>query len=75
MFAEYVEHHMSVMSEITKFMIEIMIDDTQIVDPGVPLSGNQENLRQVIWMSLYLLIGKENALHSAALGAVFDIDV
>ena len=44
-------------------------------DPGISLSPDQEKLRQLIWKSRHLLIGKGNALPPAARGAVCDIDV
>ena len=44
-------------------------------DPGLLLSEHQEKLRQLICKTRHLLIGKGNALPSAARGDVCDIDV
>ena len=66
---------MAVLPEITVSTTEITIDDVQVGDPGVPLTEDQEDLRQLIWKSRHLLIGKGNALPPAARGAVCDIDV
>ena len=54
---------------------EIKIDDIQVGDPGVPLTSDQEKLRELIWNSRHLLMGKGNALSPAARGAICDIDV
>ena len=75
LFAEDVEQHMAVLPEITVSTTEITIDDVQVGDPGMPLTEDQEDLRQLIWKSRHLLIGKGNALPPAARGAVCDIDV
>ena len=54
---------------------EITIDYIQVDDPGVQLTEYQARLRQLIWRNKHLLIGKGNAPHPAARGAIFDIDV
>ena len=75
LFAENVEQHMAVLPEVTTSTTEVTIDDVQVGDPGIPLSENQEDLRQLIWKSRHLLIGKRNALPPAVRGTMCDIDV
>ena len=48
LFAEDVEQHIAVMPEVTTSTTEITIDDVQVGDPGIPLTGDQEDLRQLI---------------------------
>ena len=52
-----------------------MIDDTQVRDPEIKLSEDQEKLRHVIWTKRHFLMGKDNALNPATRDAVCDIDV
>ena len=66
---------MALLPEITVPTEKVAIDDIQVGDPGVPLTDDQEELRQLIWKNRHLLIGKGNALPPAARGAVCDIDV
>ncbi|CAI5722522.1 unnamed protein product [Peronospora farinosa] len=73
--SEGVDQHMAVLPEILSSSEEVTIDDIQVGDPGVPLTKDQEGLRQLIWANRHLLIGKGNALPPAARGAVCDIDV
>ena len=54
---------------------EITIDDIQVGDFGTPRTEDQEKLRQMIWKSRHLLIGKGKTLPPAACGAVCDVDV
>ena len=75
LYAEDVDQHMAVLPEVVSSTAEITIDDIQVGDPGIPLTQDQEKLRQLIWKSRHLLIGKGNALPPAARGAVCDIDV
>ena len=75
LYAEDVDQHMALLPEITASTEQVTIDDIQVGDPGVPLTEDQEKLRQLIWKSRHLLIGKGNALPPAARGAVCDIDV
>ena len=75
LFAEDVEQHMAVLPELAASTTEVTINDIQVGDPGVPLTGDQEKLRLLIWKNRHLLIGKGNALPPAARGAVCDIDV
>ena len=63
-----VDQHMAVLPDIVTPTAEVSIDDIQVVDPGVPLTGDQERLRQLIWKNKQLLIGKGNALPPAARG-------
>uniref|UniRef100_A0AAV1VFN7 Reverse transcriptase n=1 Tax=Peronospora matthiolae TaxID=2874970 RepID=A0AAV1VFN7_9STRA len=58
LFAEDVEQHMAVLSEVSISTTEITIDDVQVGDPGIPLTEDQEDLRRLIWKSRHLLIGK-----------------
>ena len=75
LFAEDVEQHLEVPPEVAKSSTEITIDDVQVGDPVVPLTDDQERLRQLIWKSKILLIKKVNVLPPSARGAVCDIDV
>ena len=61
--------------EVATSSTEITIDDVQVGDPGVPLSEDQERLRDLIWKHKQLLIENGNALPPTARGAVCDIDV
>uniref|UniRef100_A0AAV1TBU0 Uncharacterized protein n=1 Tax=Peronospora matthiolae TaxID=2874970 RepID=A0AAV1TBU0_9STRA len=72
--AEDVDQHMALLPDIIAPTKEVAIDDIQVGDPGVPLTEDQEKLRQLIWKNRHLLIGKGNALPPAARGAVCDID-
>ena len=51
------------------------VDDIQVGVPDTPRTDDQEKLRQIVWRSRHLLIGKGNALPPVARGAVCDIDV
>ena len=53
---------MAVLPEVVSSTAEITIDDIQVGDPGIPLSQDQEKLRQLIYKSRHLLIGKGNSL-------------
>ena len=75
LYAEDVDQHMAVLPEITSPTAEITIDEIQVGEPGIPLTEDQESMRQLIWKNRHLLIGKGNALPPAARGAVCDIDV
>ena len=66
---------MAVLLEVATSPTDITIDDVQVEDPGVPLTEDQEGLRQLICKTKHLLIGKGNALPPAARGTVCDIDV
>ena len=48
LFAEDVEQHMAVLLELTTSTTAITIDDVQVGNPGIPLSEDQEVLRQLI---------------------------
>ena len=75
LYAEDVDQHMTVLPEIVTPTAEITINDIQVGDPDMPLTGDQERLRELIWKHKHLLIGKGNALPPAARGAICDIDV
>ena len=75
LFAEDVDQHMAVLPEVVTPMQEITIDNIKVSDPGFPRTEDQEKLRQIIWSSRHLPIGKGNALTHVAGGAVCDIDV
>ena len=60
---------MAVLPEIVSSTAEITIDEIQVGDPGIPLSQDQEKLRQLIWKSRHLLIGKGNALPPRSTGS------
>ena len=66
---------MAVLPDIVMPNAEVTIDDIQVGDPDLPLTGDQERLRQLIWINKHLLIGKGNALPPAVRGAICDIDV
>ena len=70
LFAEDVDQHTAILPEVGTPTQEIRIDDIQVGSLGVPRTDDQEKLRQVIWRSRHLLIGKGNALPPAALGAL-----
>ena len=66
---------MTVLPDIVTPTAEVTIDDIQVGDPDVPLTDDQERLRQLIWRNNHLLIGKGNALPPAARGTICYIDV
>ena len=66
---------MAVLPDIVTPTAEVTIDDIQVGDPDVPLTEDQERLRQLIRRNNYLLIGKGNALPTTARGVICDIDV
>ena len=68
LYAEDVDQHMAVLPDIVTPTAEVTIDDIQVGDPGVPLTEEQERLRQLIWRNKHFLIGKGNALPPAARG-------
>ena len=74
-YAEDVDQHMAILPEVIIPATEISLEDIQVVDPGEPLSSDQEKLQQLIWANHHLLVGKGNALTPAARGSVSDIDV
>ena len=75
LYAEDVDQHMAVLPDIITSTAEVAIDDIQVDDPDISLTGDQEQLRQLIWRNKHLLIGNGNALPPAARGAICDIDV
>ena len=66
LYAEDVDQHMTVLTDIGMPTAEIIIDDIQVGDPGVRLTEDQARMRQLIWRNKHLLIGKGNALPPAA---------
>ena len=57
---------MAILPEIVAPTVEVAIEDIQVGDPGIPLTNDQEKLRQLIWNKRHLLIDKVNALPPAA---------
>ncbi|KAI9998654.1 hypothetical protein PInf_003240 [Phytophthora infestans] len=72
--AEDLGEGMAVNPEVPLTTEEVTIDDIQ-VDPGANEPTEVDRLRQKIWESRHLLIGKGNALPPAARGVKCDIDV
>ncbi|KAI9996292.1 hypothetical protein PInf_013675 [Phytophthora infestans] len=72
--AEDLVEGMAVTPEVPLTTEEVTIDDIQ-VDPGANEPAEVDRLRQKIWESRHLLIGKGNALPPAARGVKCDIDV
>uniref|UniRef100_A0AAV1VFM4 Reverse transcriptase n=1 Tax=Peronospora matthiolae TaxID=2874970 RepID=A0AAV1VFM4_9STRA len=62
LFAEDVGQHMAVLPEVNTTPCEVKIEDIQVGEPGVPLTKEQEELRQLIWKKIHPLMGKKNAL-------------
>ena len=75
LYAKDVDQHLAVLPEIVTSTAEVTIDGIQVGYPDVPLTDDQEQLRQLVWRNKNLLIGKGNALLPAAQGAICDIDV
>ncbi|GMF35588.1 unnamed protein product [Phytophthora fragariaefolia] len=73
--AEDVAAEMAVLPEVTSTTAEVTIEDIQVGDPDINTPEEIERLRRRIWERRHLLIGKGNALPSAARGVVCDIDV
>ena len=48
LYAEDVDQHMAVLTDIVMPTAGITIDDVQVGDPDVPLTDDQERLRQLI---------------------------
>ena len=72
---EDVDQHMAVLPDIVTPTAEVKIDDTQVGDPDVPLTGDQEQIYSTNLENKNLFIGKGNALPPAARGTICDIDV
>ena len=53
---------MALLPDVAISSTEITIDDVQVGDPGAPLTEDKERLRQLIWKTKHILIGKGNAL-------------
>ncbi|KAI9989129.1 hypothetical protein PInf_022873 [Phytophthora infestans] len=72
--AEEIGEGMAIIPEVPLTTEEVTIDDIQ-VDPGANEPAEVDRLRQKVWESRHLLIGKGNALPPAARGVKCDIDV
>ena len=59
---------MAVLPDIVTPTAEFTIYSIQVGDPEVPLTEDQERLRNLIWGNKHLLIGKGNALPPSAQG-------
>ena len=70
LYAEDVDQHMTVLPDTVMPTAKVAIKDIQVGDPDVPLTEDQERLRQLIWRNKNLLIDKGNALPTAARGAI-----
>ena len=46
---------MAVFPDVVTPTAEVTIDDIQVVDSDIPLTENQEKLRQLIWRNKILL--------------------
>uniref|UniRef100_A0AAV1UAC7 Uncharacterized protein n=1 Tax=Peronospora matthiolae TaxID=2874970 RepID=A0AAV1UAC7_9STRA len=75
LFVEDVGQHMAVLPEVDTTLCEMTIEDLQVSEPGVPLTKEQEELRQLIRKKRHLLMGKGNSLPPAARGGICDKDV
>ena len=70
LYAEDVDQHMEVLPYVGMPTAEVVIDNIQVGDPDVPLTEDQERLRQLIWRNKHLLIGKGNLLPPSAREAI-----
>ena len=66
---------MAVLPEGYVVLSEMKIGDTEVGDPGVLLTKEQEELGQQFWKKLHLMLGKENALPPLTGGVIYNIDV
>ncbi|KAI9989079.1 hypothetical protein PInf_022812 [Phytophthora infestans] len=73
-FADDIGEDLTVIPEVSLTTEEVKIEDMQL-DLGVNTPAEVEKLRQSIWKSRQLLIGKGNVLPPAARGVRCDIDV
>ena len=48
LYAEYVDQHLAVLTDIVTSTAEVTIDDIQVGDMDVPLTEDQERMRQLI---------------------------
>ena len=58
LFAEDVDQHMAILPEVVTPAKEITIEDIEVGDLKVPLTKKQTELRDRIWQSRHLLMGK-----------------
>ena len=68
LYAEYVDQHLAVLTDIVTRTVEVTIDDIQVGDLIFPMTKDHERLRQMIWRNKHLLIGKGNVLPPASQG-------
>ena len=68
LYAEDVDQHMEVWPDMVTPIAEVTIDDIQVSGQELPLTNDQEQLRQLIWRNKILLINKGNALPTPARG-------
>ncbi|OWZ13196.1 LOW QUALITY PROTEIN: hypothetical protein PHMEG_00013526 [Phytophthora megakarya] len=74
--AEGLEGNLAVLPEIPiSTTAKVSIEELKVGHSGSATPEETEKLRQVVWKKRHLLIGKGNALPSAAKGVVCDIDV
>ena len=67
------DQDMAVLPDIVMPTAEVTIDHILLDDPVVPLTEDQERLRQLIGRNKHLLIRKGNVLSPAARGVICDI--
>ncbi|GMF57108.1 unnamed protein product [Phytophthora fragariaefolia] len=75
LYAEDVEGHLAILSEVTPTTEEVKIEDIQVGNPNYNTQEQIDRLKYIIWRRRHLLIGKGNALPPAAKGTICDIDV
>ncbi|OWZ20635.1 reverse transcriptase [Phytophthora megakarya] len=73
--AEDYDGDLAVLPEVTATTAEVRIQDLHVGDPEANPPEEIQRLVDIIWDQRHLLIGKGNALPTATVGAVCDIDV
>ena len=63
LFAEDGEQHLAVLPEVATSTEEVTMEDIQVGDPGIPLSEDQEALRQLIWKNRHFSSEKAMLYH------------
>ncbi|ETN07125.1 hypothetical protein PPTG_23224 [Phytophthora nicotianae INRA-310] len=74
LFAEDVYSQMTVLPVVTTTTEDVKLEDIWIENDGKSTPEEVDRLRKIIWSRQHLLLGKGNALPSAARGVVCDID-
>ncbi|ETP13479.1 hypothetical protein F441_11381 [Phytophthora nicotianae CJ01A1] len=74
LFAEDVYSQMTVLPVVTTTTEDVKLEDIWIENDGKITPEEVDRLRKIIWSRQHLLLGKGNALPSAARGVVCDID-